>query len=458
MTSLLGPLLVSTLLAQIDGGTVQGKVTDDHGKPVAGAQVVFHAPAPRESKVDPITLRATTNAEGLFRLVVPSRPGLSIRRAMVWVFHPGLAIASMASLQELPGTMVLHKAVPKTITIEGPDGRPVAGARISPRLVSLALRDTPIAVPDSVAELRAVTTGPDGKATLDYLANGALLFAVRITAESIGTQDFQLIGSRDVDPGTTITLRLKPTTHLSGKVRNRAGEPIANQPVEIWFKGTVRLEANPVRFKNGQLLTSADGSFQTPDNLLVGSPYRIVVRAPGKKTILSDWITIGEKPRVLLPMIQRPLRAVSGRVVDRQGKPLVGIEVLQSGDGPERTSTRSIADGRFTLGGFPQGSVFLFARGEGFRFFGRLIKPGDRDITVELTRTTERPAVEMRMLPDMIPLEESRALARRLLEPYLDDIENKSDATRIEYSVCWRRLIPSECCEYYRRCRRRTPG
>ena len=61
-------------------------------------------------------------------------------------------------------------------------------------------------------------------------------------------------------------------------------------------------------------------------------------------------------------MIQRPLRTISGRVVDRQGKPVAGIEVFQSGDGPERTSTKTDADGRFTLGGFRQGPVFLFAR------------------------------------------------------------------------------------------------
>ncbi len=142
-----------------------------------------------------------------------------------------------------------------------------------------------------------------------------------------------------------------------------------------------------------------------------------MVRAPGTEPILSDWITITEQPRVLLPMLQRPLRTLSGRVVDRQGKPLASIEVFQSGDGPERTAAQTDADGRFVLGGFRQGSVFLFARGEGFRFSGRLVKPGDQDITIELTRTIERPAREMRMLPDPIPLEESRALARRLMEP-----------------------------------------
>jgi len=215
----------------------------------------------------------------------------------------------------------------------------------------------------------------------------------------------------------TITIRLKPTSHLAGHVRNSAGKPVAGQTVEVWSRGGDFLPPNPVGFKNGPLLSALDGAFRTPDNLLVGSQYRLVVRAPGFEPILSQWITAGEQPRVLLPMIQRPLRTLSGGVVDRQGKPLAGIEVFQSGDGPERTATKTDGDGRFGLGGFRQGAVFLFARGDGFRFFGHLVKPGEGGITVELTRTSERPTREMRMLPEPIPLEESRALARRLIEP-----------------------------------------
>ena len=183
--------------------------------------------------------------------------------------------------------------------------------------------------------------------------------------------------------------------------------------------------------QSGPLLTAADGSFQTPDNLVVGSPYRIVVLAPLMEPILSDWITIGEQPRVLLPMVQRPLRTITGRVVDRQARPVAGVEVFQSGDGPRRTSTTTDADGRFALGGFCQGPVVLFVRGQGFRFSGQLIKPGDHDITVELTRTTERPAREMRMLPDPIPFEESQTLARRLLEPYWKAVDAQNNVVTI---------------------------
>jgi hypothetical protein len=351
-------------------------------------------------------------------------------QANFWAYRPGSALAAAAGYQRAPA-IALTNSEPRTIKIEGPSGQPIGVARIYPRIVLLASRSVPDDVPDSLAELKAVATGPDGKATFDYLTPGDRLVAVRIKAESIGTQDIQLVKRPGRDgQGATITLKLESTSRLSGRLRNRAGQPIPNQAVEVWSQGSYYLATSQVGFKNGPLRTAADGSFQTPENLLVGSSYRVVVRAPGMEPVLSDWITIGEKPRVLLPMILRPLRTLSGRVVDRLGKPVAGIEVFQSGDGPERTSTKTDHDGRFALSGFCQGPVFLFARGDGFRFCGRLVKPGDADILVELTRTTERPAREMKMLPDPIPLEESRALARRLIEPYWQGLEKENVADR----------------------------
>ena len=140
--------------------------------------------------------------------------------------------------------------------------------------------------------------------------------------------------------------------------------------------------------------------------------------APGQEPILSDWITIGEKPRTLPLMVQRPMRTVSGRVVDRQGKPVANIEVFQSGDGPERTTTQTDADGAVFPGRLSPGTrVSLRARRRVFDSRAGWSSRPRATVTVELTRTSERPAREMKMLADPIPLEESRALARRLVEP-----------------------------------------
>jgi hypothetical protein len=104
-------------------------------------------------------------------------------------------------------------------------------------------------------------------------------------------------------------------------------------------------------------MTTPDGWLQTPDNLLVGSPFRLVVLPSGMKPILSEWITKGEKLHALLAALQRPLRLISGRVVDREGKPLANIKIFQSGDRPERTSTTTVADGRFTPGALRQSAL-----------------------------------------------------------------------------------------------------
>jgi hypothetical protein len=425
MSAFFESLLAAAVISQLSSATIEGKVVDDHGNRVGSAPIVFFAPRDREGTAHAVELSSKTDGTGQFRVTRPPLRRDHIARANIWVYHPGSALAAAPAYQSAP-TIALSKSEPRTIKIEAPDGQPIAAARVAPRVVLLASRNIPDDVPDSLAESQTVTTGSDGTATLNYLTPGDRLVAARVTAESIGTQDFQLVKRPGRDgQGATITLRLMPTSRLSGRLRNRAGQPIANQTVEVWSGGAPNLATNPVGFKNGPLRTAADGSFQTPDNLLAGSSYRVVVRADGMEPILSDWITIGEKPRVLLPMILRPLRTISGRVVDRQAKPLVGIEIFQSGDGPERTAIRSGENGRFTLGGFRQGPVFLFARGEGFRFSGRLIKPGEGDVTVELVRKSEPPTRAMPMRPDVVSLEESRALAQQLIEPYWEGFEKK---------------------------------
>jgi len=77
----------------------------------------------------------------------------------------------------------------------------------------------------------------------------------------------------------TITLRLQPTSHLAGQVRNRAGQPVSGQTVEVWSKGGFWLPPNPIGLKNGPMLTALDRAFWTPENLLVGSQHRVVIPA-----------------------------------------------------------------------------------------------------------------------------------------------------------------------------------
>ena len=91
-----------------------------------------------------------------------------------------------------------------------------------------------IEVPDSLAEALATVSDPNGNATLNYLATRDRIMAVRVSADAIGTQDILLMGR--AGPGgsepSVITIKLKPTTHLAGRIIDPAGQPVAGQLVE----------------------------------------------------------------------------------------------------------------------------------------------------------------------------------------------------------------------------------
>jgi hypothetical protein len=248
MLALFGPILAAALVAQFQGGALEGKVVVGDGRPVAGAQVLFHAPAPYGGTVQAVEVRATTDAGGRFRLMTPPLGGVYIYKARVWASRPGSALAAVQGFGPAPA-LVLRAPRPRTIKIERLDGRPVTGARVSPRIV-FTTEGTPTSdVPDTLAALRAVTTGPDGTATLDYLAAADQLVAVRVAAESIGTQDFQLIDQPGRDgQGAEITLRLKSTSRLTGRVRTRAGEPVAGPDGRGLVQRRPLAAAGPGRF------------------------------------------------------------------------------------------------------------------------------------------------------------------------------------------------------------------
>jgi Carboxypeptidase regulatory-like domain len=447
MMSVLGPVLTAVLLAQTPADqTAAGTVVDDQGKPVAGALVVLYAPPVGFGTGDPAQSQASTDAEGRFHFKVPPLGRVYHNGIYVWAFRPGLGISAVRYRQEQPHRLALQKAEPRTVKVEGPDGQPVAGTRVCPRVIFTASGGEDADMPATLAEPLAVTTGPNGKAALACLKGRDRLVAARITADPIGTQDILVDNRpRQGSEQPAITFKLRNTGRLAGRIVSPGGQGVADQAIEIWARGDGnRVVPSLVGFKNGPMRTGADGAFQTPDNLMVGSTYRVAVRERGKEPVISDWITISNKPAIatLAPIELRPLRTLTGRVVGRQGNPIANVEVFQSGDGPERTAVKTDAEGRFALGGFPQGPVFLFARAEGYRFHGQLIKTIVSDITVELTRTGEPPARPMKKLPDPIPLEESRALAHRLLDPWWQAAVAKGDEGSKYFVI--RFLIPAD--------------
>jgi hypothetical protein len=432
MVTLAGSGLAAlVLVGQAGGGpSITGTVVDPDGKPIAGIEIFLSSGMDIDGTV-PTLESATSDREGRFRLAIPPRDRL--RRlglfGAVWAYRPGstLALRSVRldrGIDPAPVTIALRAAARRTVTVRGSDGKPLAGARVGVRAIHGAASDMALdLLPDELARRFSAATDAGGKATFDGLSPRDDVVAVRIAVDGLGAQDFELVKqiAFGKDAPTEYAVTVNPPGPIAGRVVDGGGRPIAGVPVEVWTRGETWMGPTPLDTPGGPARTAADGSFRTSAGLLVGSSYRVVVRAPGRRSVLSGWAKAVERSPGMPDLVLRSLRTIGGRLVDRRGRPIGGVEVFQAGDGPEPTSTRTDDRGKFALAGFREGLVFLFARAAGFRFHGQLVKDADASrVEVVLTRETEAPATSMATLPDPIPPEESRALAREVLAPCLE--------------------------------------
>jgi hypothetical protein len=430
------PFLLLSLAAQTSSPDIQGSVVNSKGEPVAGASMflyLMYLGSPETGLV-----KTTADGQGQFRLVWPrlgdSGRGRTVNgnRSHLFAYRQGSAL-TIGRLSDRTHRLVLRDAAARTLTVQRADGKPLAGVRLMPRLVR-DLNGEIAEIPESLAAQLAATTGTDGTATLTSLAHLNELMAVRVASDSLAEQDIVLVDRPGQARGTgDLAVSIQATSQISGRVVDEHGQGIHRQVVGVWTRGRYLLDPSSIEFAGGPVRTGPDGSFQTPPTLVAGSTFRVVVKAPGKNLIASDWITLGQKPRKLPEIVLGELRAIRGRVVDRAGKPVAGAEVLQRGDGPERTSTETDANGRFSLAGFRSRPALLFARHQEFRFHGQLVRPVQGDVTVILTRRDEPPDRVMRPLPYPEMPADSQAIARRLIEPVLDAALQRNDTQAVTH-------------------------
>jgi hypothetical protein len=430
MLMLLASLLATALLAQPpDSIVVSGVVVDAAEKPLSDVDVVIWARIPADGTA-PTLARTTTDSRGAFRLEIALQPlpGLGPRR-FIFAYQPGRSVA----VQEVdltgdearaPVRMTLAEPSRRTLTILGPDDRPVAGVRVVPVLCALD-RTGLFQTPDDRLERLTISSAGDGVATLPYFPWGIDPVTLRVTAPGMAAHDLPLV---DRPARDRITLKLGRPASLAGSVYNDSGRPARDVPIEVWVENTYRMPDEPdvqwkasptlIRFVSGSVRTDADGSFLTPAQLLTGSSYRIIIRPAGGPLVTSDWLK-ATGDRTTFPSFRlKQHRKLLGLVQDRQGKPVAGARVfLPSGE----PSTTTDAQGGYLLEGVLPDKTFLLVKAEGFRFQGWPGVPArePRAAKLILVRTSEPPDRIMVPQPAPISPEESRALARRLLEPSL---------------------------------------
>jgi uncharacterized GH25 family protein/peroxiredoxin len=196
--------------------TVHGKVEDENGKPIAGADV-WMMPA---LAIDPVQKRPaahdTSDTQGRFTVPVPpladynrQQPG-AYPFGGLWAYAEGHQLSTGMAGDQIYGrdksdvVLKLKPATDTAIVVLGPDGMPLEGTLVEPYFV----RTMPFGgeAPDEVRSRIGVRTNADGRAILTALQRDALV-SIRIVTADFGIQTQQLIGLGSITSDQPIRLR-----------------------------------------------------------------------------------------------------------------------------------------------------------------------------------------------------------------------------------------------------------
>ena len=382
---------------------------------------------------------AITNSKGTFagRIVreLMQPYGWAVRVPTPFYFPADQAEAP----QGMPPRGSGNLALPVTILLRGVDikgsvrdenNKPVARAEVEAIWMSGdEMVQTTLTRTDQTGSF--TLTGVDPLAELNLIASNGFTStdtSLIVRAEAASTRPISL------------TTSIENTMSIDGRIVDPAGKPIAGASIRIWRQ---------VQAKNGRLIvvdlitasdgstllhSDSDGRYHSPIRLPILGKYFAEAVAPGRLAARSRAITLSRQDHELPIMVLCRVRTLDGRIIDRQGKPVDGAVVRQAGDGPLPTRTSTNEQGQFQLEGIVEGPVLLFAEKEGFRFHFQPIDEGFTPVEFVLTRLAEPPAVLYQTLSSVLPIDEEKALSRRVFQPYAEKVSRQgSDAEKYRY-------------------------
>ena len=341
------------------GGWIEGRVLEDDRTPVAGARIELAATHGSLERV------AYTADDGTFTFAAaPDEVLLSIARASAPSDVVARVVVDVPDRDRREVEIVLPR-VRDTVAIHVVDDRGYPVDRVEVRTVSLQL-DEPLR--------RTLFTDASGDAELP---DGVGL-PLRITLVRPGKAP--LVTSIEGAP-RKLELTLNEGLKAHGAVTGRGGRDRIEGAELTLFTASGARHAR----------TNAEGAFEI-DDLAPGrvriavtaaehAPIEVVVQAQGDRDHPADLGTID----------LAEAGEVEGEVVDADDQPVAGARVGRGGVptylplGPlPKGIVATDRDGRFTLGGLPEGHVTLEA------YFADLGRASIDDVTVRAGRTTTR--------------------------------------------------------------------
>ena len=370
--------------------TVHGKVVDENGVPIPGADV-WMMPVYNPARETPAT-HATTDEKGRFVVAVPEASERDLKRVgsphgpqYVLAYADGHQLEVEAAWGQISGrdesdvVIRLKRAVETEFIVWGPDGKPKAGAIVQPRHINTLGCDPPKEVRARIA----AKTDAEGRAVLTAVPREAIA-SVDVITDDLGIQNQTTHtsgggGDRafEVDLPAGQPIQLRPSARIVGRITAENPE---------WARGVrVVLHANPIYRSDrplppwpttghAEVVSDEQGRFEVPGIaegalcIIAKVDDRLPVLPVDPDTLIID---LASKPKktieVEIPLVRKiPTR---GRVrVAKSGEPIPGV-ILQINYGTglrqsthvmtddEGTYTASVVPGKNQLAilGYPDG-------------------------------------------------------------------------------------------------------
>lgn len=366
---------VQVELAMLFGGRMLGRVVDEEGGPVAGAEV--HALGGEFFGNPTVRLRETTSdAEGRFELpgITPGTTWLRVRHDE---FQDYLSIPFELADGETHdhGDVAVNQGLALSGTVVFPDGAPAEGTTV------LVVPDLSQNVAGNAVDPRTYL-GAGNSDTVDEAG------AFRITGTGAGPWNVTAqLGVEEETEGTVrgrwcvvratvsapadeLHLVLEPPVHVSGTVVDSAGEPVADFDVHAERAGSQWYM--PPSEEQEETFESEDGRFQLTD--LRSGDWSFTAVAEGYARTPKAELALPTEDELAFTLL-RPAR-LAGEVVDPDGRNVAGAEVSKELEGVEVfmaqqgrgdwPSTKSDAEGRFVFEDLAPGTGSVLAKHDGF--------------------------------------------------------------------------------------------
>lgn len=330
------------------GAAVAGLVSGPRGRPVAGARIYqvekLQLPFEMAERLRKQTPAATSGADGRFALSDLS-PGVPVHLLVTAPGHLPAVVRGVRPPAAAPLKIRLEAAVRLAGRVIDREGAPVPGAEVG-AVWHDSIEERPD-LPTGPPVLKTARAGSDGRFEIaDLPAGGATL-----TASATGFVESDEIKVVLPQPaGAAVTIVLERGATVSGRISTTAGEPVAQARI---------LAGSATGISDSEGIYSVDGVAPGPLEVEVRHPYyerfRKAVRIePGTNQ---------------LDVVFEAGREVRGRVIDPDGAPVPGAAVVLAAEDRRKMftlSTRSDAEGGFTLSPVAAGSYRLKASAQGY--------------------------------------------------------------------------------------------